>query len=172
MRFHVCCIVVLTLMTGAGCGGYGPGSDGSLQQVAQAREDAESGLKTAGAKMELKNYGIGKAWIIDLSGATITDEVIDDIVRLPYLSELNVSGTQITDEQLQRVMTEKGYFLLRLNVSKTPVTDTGIAGVKELRHLKELDVSGSQVTGDRIDAILKEREALGDTREKKVKLTK
>ena len=137
----------------AGCGGYGPESPGSYQQVAKAREDAEAGLKGAGAKMELKNYGIGKAWIIDLSGATITDETIDQIVKLPYLSELNVSGTQITDEQLQRVFTDKGFFILKLNVSKTPITDAGIEGVKNLRHLSELDVSGSQVTGDRIDGL-------------------
>jgi len=160
------------LCLSAGCGGYGPESPGSFQQVAKAREDAESGLKTAGAKMELKNYGIGKAWIIDLSGVAITDEIVDDLVRLPYLSELNISGSQVTDEQLLRVMAEKGFFILKLNVSKTAITDTGIAGVKDLRHLQELDVSGSQVTAGKIEAILKEREASAETRSKKVKLTK
>lgn len=162
----------LLFMTIAGCGGYGPDSPGSLQAVTKARQDAESGLKAAGAKMEMKDYGIGKAWIIDLSGVTMTDEVIDQIVQLPYLSELNVSGTEITDEQLQRVFSEKGYFLLKLNVSKTAITDTGIAGVVDLRHLEELDVTGSQVSVARIEAILKERESNVDTRTKKVKLTK
>jgi hypothetical protein len=172
VRWEALTSILLLCVAITGCGGYGPESDGSYQQVAKAREDAESGLKAAGAKMEMKNYGIGQAWIIDLSGATITDEIIDHIVHLPYLSELNVSGTEITDEQLLRVFTEKGFFILKLNVSKTPITDTGIAGVKDLRHLQELDVSGSQVTAQRIEAILKEREASADTRSKNVKLTK
>jgi hypothetical protein len=164
--------VPLLLITIAGCSGYDEGSPGSSQQVAKAFQDAESGLKAAGAKMESKNYGLGIAWIVDLSGVPMTDDIIDHIVHLTYLAELNVSNTGITDEQLKRVFDEKGYWILKLNVSKTPITDAGIEGVKDLRHLGELDVSGSQVTGDRIDAILKERESIRETQSKKVKLTK
>ena len=47
--------LLLLCVSLAGCGGYGPESDGSFQQVTKAREKAEAGLKGAGAKMELKN---------------------------------------------------------------------------------------------------------------------
>ncbi|MGQ0637630.1 MAG: hypothetical protein ACT4QC_23735 [Planctomycetaceae bacterium] len=164
-------LLCLGTLVVAGCGeeitGEGPGS---FKEASQTREQAESALKAAGAKMEIRKYPIGNAWSIDLSGKEVSDEIVTLLVQLPYLSELNVSGTNISDAQLERIAREKGKFVVQLDVSNTPISDQGIAVINDLPQLRQLNVKGSKVSSNRVIELLREREKSQTVASKKVKL--
>jgi hypothetical protein len=103
--------------------------------------------------------------VIRLQGTTADDSFLALLAgkppRTPYLTELNLAGTQITDAGLQRLA---GFDLLRrLDISDTRVTNNGFQAVVEsLPALEWVGVAGSKVgwlSRWRSRALLRGREA-------------
>lgn len=139
-------LVVATLS--AGCGGGGGMSD--YERHHQAKLSLNDTLKSQGAKkVELHQYPpYGDAYIVDLSGAKITPELIDNLKQLERLSELNLSHSTVTDADLASLNEALllGY-TMKLDLSHTAVTSAGLDGLTNtLAGLKELNLAGTKDT--------------------------
>ncbi len=142
------------IVAAAGCGAD-PDGPGSYQAFREAQQNAEGTLTAQGAKLERKDYPQGSAWAVDLSGKTIADETLTALKALDRVSELNLSGSTLSDEHMARV-NESSTFLMRLDLSKTSVTDQGLAQL-EAGFLNDLDVTGSKITEEGVSQFLKKR---------------
>jgi hypothetical protein len=145
------CFALVGTISLTGCGGCGFGYSGKSEydQLVEGQKAAIDGLTAKGGKAELKKYPQGDAYSLNLSGVTIDDEVIELIEKAAPVSELNLSGSTVTDAHAARINAEKiGSFLLVLNLSKTQFSDAGLAELKHLPMLMQLDVTGSKVTKD------------------------
>src|SRR5439155_23517457 len=89
----------------------------------------------------------GKHWAIDLSGQQLSDEVFDQLGKVGYITELNLSKTNVTDAHMERVNAPAvGNLLRKLDLSHTAITDAGLAKLDGLYILASLDLSGTKVT--------------------------
>src|SRR5438445_10173090 len=111
---------VLLVLASAGCGSGGP----SYYEKEKAIHDSSIDfLKERGAKFTQKRYPEGTAWLVDMQGMTVGDEVLAQLKRVGYITELTLSKSSITDEQLAASNNPAvGGFLLKLDLSRTAVT--------------------------------------------------
>jgi hypothetical protein len=64
---------------------------------------------------------------VDLSGATIDGGILKQVPKLGRFSELELSGSTITDEQLAQLVDSGGLgWVVRIDVSDTQISDTGL----------------------------------------------
>ena len=127
--------------------GQAPGtSDFELAQQA-TKEASDSIIGQGGSVKDAPNPLNRKAFAVKLSGATISDKIIDDMQTLGTIIELDLSRSTITDQQLAE-MNKVGLltYLLKLDLSKTAISDAGIEGLKHMALLKELNLAGSKCT--------------------------
>src|SRR5205814_5593823 len=81
-----------------GCGkGDGP-SD--YERMMQAKQGAADSLATSGAKLQEKQYPVGKGWVVDLRGLTVSDELLRQVKKLGNVAELDLAKTNVTDDQV------------------------------------------------------------------------
>ncbi|XP_071588744.1 LOW QUALITY PROTEIN: distal membrane-arm assembly complex protein 2 [Heliangelus exortis] len=94
---------------------------------------------------------------LDLSGTCVTYEGLDNLVSLPQLQLLDLSGCpHVTDWALGRLQAF-GATLRELSVAKCPqVTQRGLAALHPLRGLRRLDVTGIPVSSPGLVRILLE----------------
>src|SRR5437764_10524981 len=125
-RVAVACSVGLALAA-SGCGKSD--SVGAYQKELQMREKAVSSVETVGGKMVEKHYpqmpGV-KAWVVDLSGQQLTDATFSQLGRAGYVTELNLSKTNLTDASMKRLNGIAGACMV-LNLSDTDISDAGLA---------------------------------------------
>jgi hypothetical protein len=167
----------IVLLSVAGCGLFGPDPNGpgSFQAVSKAAKSAEETLTSAGAKLEQKQYPLGTGWAVDLSGKEVTDNTFDALKSLGYISELNLSGTKITDSHAKHFSgTGVGSVLVDLNLSNTEISDAGLQQLKDSLYLTNLNLSGTKVTNGGVAQWEKDRLADDRIRPnfKKVKITR
>ena len=81
---------------------------------------------------------------LDLRDASITDDGLEQIVRLAGLKRLNLAGTAVTDDGIQTISRLAG--LKTLLVSSPEVTDDGLETIAGLSQLEELNLVGTSVT--------------------------
>ncbi|MBL8851187.1 MAG: hypothetical protein JNG89_16015 [Planctomycetaceae bacterium] len=137
---------IAVVLAGCCCGCRPSAPANEYQQLVETLKSSEDRLNAVG-KIERKTYPPGSAWSIDLHGATIDDQIIQDIVSLDLVSELLLGGATITDAQLQTLLTsDRTGYLNVLDISKTAITDAGVAGVADKKYLQTLNVQGSQVS--------------------------
>jgi hypothetical protein len=136
---------VVLIASGSGCGKKDGPSD--YDKLVASKQGAGDVLKAAGAKLQEKKYPIGTAWSVDLQGVQITNEILQNIKQLGNVSELNLSKSSITDEQLG-VMYDLGLFTLlnRFDLSSTGITDSGMEKMKGFIFLSHLNLVGTKVT--------------------------
>lgn len=129
-----------------GCG-VNPGSAPTAQELIQAQNESLSSFKER-AKVEEKTYPLGKAFVVDMSGMTVTDEDLDYLRGIGSVAELDLSGATITDEQFTRIASGdcKLTTLFKLDVSDTPISDAGLKEAHGLPILANVNVKGSKVT--------------------------
>lgn len=163
---------ILLVAWSSGCGPSAPENEyDSLQQTMQ---EAENRLKAIG-KVEKKQYPPGAAWSINLEKATIDDQVVADINTVERISELFLSGSNITDEQLQALLeSTRTTYLNVVDVSNTSITDAGLEGLAAKRYLQKLNITGSKVTEGAVTALQSKRQANAEIGQqfKKVEVTK
>jgi hypothetical protein len=124
----------------------------------QAKQAAADAAKSQGMKITEKSYPLGKAWVVDLEGMTITDEHIRKLKDLGHVAELDLGNSTVTDEQLA-ALRENGAAttLFRLDLSHTGVTDAGLAKLEGLPFLVNLNVSDSKITAAGVEHYKKSR---------------
>ncbi len=110
-------------------------------------ENASAALISKGGSAIEKRYPQGDAWLLDLSKVKVDDEVIENIKLLGRITELNLSRSTITDEQLESMATPDVLgFLIKLDVSDTAISDRGLIATAPLNLLSDVNVKGSKVT--------------------------
>ena len=136
---------LLAISFSSGCGKKDGPSD--YDKLMASKQSANEVLKAAGAKLQEKKYPVGTAWSVDLHGAQITNELLQSIKQLGNVSELNLSKSTITDEQLG-VMYDLGLFTLlnRLDLSSTTISDAGAEKMRGFVFLSNLNLVGTKVT--------------------------
>ncbi len=88
---------------------------------------------------------------LDLGGAKITDEQLAHVADLANLTALNLSQTEIGDAGLDHLA--KLQKLSSLNLFGTRISDAGVAKLSQLNHLQRLYVAGTAVTGPALAAL-------------------
>jgi hypothetical protein len=146
MMFRRTVISLLPVLTIIGCT-VNPGSAPTAQELIQSQADSLAKLKTLG-KVEEKQYPPGKGYVVDLSGANITDEHLAALRGVGTVAELDLSGATITDEQFAKLMSGEYKLnnLFNLDISNTPITDAGLSTAQESNLLAKINVKGSKVT--------------------------
>ena len=143
-------IGVLILLSG--CGGYtGPSEYQQLKQ----KLDGFSGVITAAGGKATKEgktlHGFEMAgWLIDLTNAKITDDLIDHIIvigKSDPVFQLNLSNSNITNDQLAKL--DAGNVLQKtvdLNLSNTAINDAGLDKLSNFYCVTDLNLTGSAAT--------------------------
>lgn len=140
------CALGAALFAACGCG-PDPNGPGSLHAITKAQDSAKEALEASGAKMERKQYPLGEGWVIDLAGETVSDSVFGALKRLDNVAELNLSGTNISDAEMENFADPKvSGTLVKLDLSNTEVSDDGLEQLKECRFLMNLNLSKTGVT--------------------------
>ena len=142
---------ILILLLLSGCGGYGPSE---YQQLKQKLDGFSDVIKAAGGKATKEGkslHGFQMAgWLIDLTNAKITDELIDHIIvigKSDPVFQLNLSNSNITNEQLAKL--DAGNVLQKtidLNLSNTPINDAGLDKLSNFYCVTDLNLTGSAAT--------------------------
>ena len=99
---------------------------------------------------ELNMTELEKVTELRLNVTQITDEGLNEVIKLPKLRGLALWDTKITDAGLKEVIKLK--HLSYLNLGGTKITDAGLKELAKLKSLTELNLRYTQIT----DAGLKE----------------
>lgn len=151
--------VALALLIGCGS----DGKTGLLEKEIAQQTVGVDLLKQRGAKFTEKQYKQGKAWAIDLSGLTITDDMMAALKQVGPITDLNFNKSTLNDAQMAKI-NERSIcgFLLVLDVGHTEVGDAGLEQLKDDGLLTKLVLTGSKVTPQGLARWKKARE--DDTR--------
>lgn len=144
--------LALVALSFSGCSSYSGPSE--YEQQLSEKEQFIKMVADLGGHAEEKHFqqtGVDRnAWVIDLHGANVTDEVVQALierVKLGYIAELNLSGSTLTDDQLAQLDAGRiGISLVKLDLSNTGITDRGLDQVNGMTLMMELKLSGSGVT--------------------------
>ena len=144
----------LALVGVAGCGKSD--SHGAYQRELEMRQNASSSLETQANKMEKKKYpGFGDAWAVDLSGKQVTSATFDNLARAGYISELNLSNTNLSDTDMKRVAGVTNV-CTHLDLSNNPnISDTGLSEMITMLFAREINLAGTKCTQAGVDAFKK-----------------
>jgi hypothetical protein len=138
--------VALAAVALAGCGKpYDGVSDYDREQM--ARQAAAEAARAQGLQMTEKNYPLGKGWVVDMKGMTVTEGHFRRLKEVVNVAELDLSKSTITDDQLGQ-MREVGAAatLFKIDLSHTQVTDAGLERLEGLPLLANVVVTGTRVT--------------------------
>jgi hypothetical protein len=156
-RVHpaVAALVVAAL---SGCSASAGKSD--YEKMVESKQGAATSLANSGAKVQEKQYLIGKGYVVELQGLTITDDLLREVKKLGNIAELDLSRSTVTDDHL-KLMHEIGLHtvLTKLDLSRTAVTNAGLAHLDGCVFLSELNLTGTKVTSPAVSQFKKTREA-------------
>ena len=126
----------------------------------ESKQATATSLASSGAKVQEKQYPIGKGYVVDLRGLTITDDLLREVKKLGNIAELDLSRSTITDDHL-KLMHELGLhtLLAKLDLSHTAVTSAGLDHLAGCIFLSELNLSGTKITPAAVSQFKKAREA-------------
>ena len=88
---------------------------------------------------------------IDLTGTDVTDEQLAQLAKLTHLDRLRLHGTSVSDTGLQYLT--KFQELTLLELSKTRVTDAGIPALASLKGLEKVYLYNTRVTQQGVDSL-------------------
>ena len=94
----------------------------------------------------------GRITGVDLRASWVTDTDLRKLLRLPFLSSLDLSLTRITDQGMQELKNAAGIVDLNLYFAEY-VTDEGLAAIKDWKKLKRLNVHGTKVSDTTLEHI-------------------
>jgi hypothetical protein len=124
-----------------------------VKEQAKVQADAVTALRELGGKLEEKAYLRNhKAWTVDLSGITLSDQTLARLKQIGHITELNLSKTNVTDAQMEIINDpEFSAVILKLDLSDTGITDAGLAKLTNLHALGDLKLTGTQVTAEGVE---------------------
>ena len=149
--------VALALLLG--CGKQN-GGESDYDKMARAKQGVADSLASSGAKVQEKQYPVGKGWVVSLRGLTVTDDLLREVKQLGNIAELDLSKSTVTDEHLA-LMHELGLhaLLAKLDLSNTAVTDAALQKLDGCIFLSELNLTGTKVTAAAVEQFKKARQA-------------
>ena len=157
---RACLAATATLLAVAlsGCSKGDGKSD--YDRMMESKQATATSLASSGAKVQEKQYPIGKGYVVDLRGLTITDDLLREVKKLGNIAELDLSRSTITDDHL-KLMHELGLhtLLAKLDLSHTAVTSAGLDHLAGCIFLSELNLSGTKITPAAVSQFKKAREA-------------
>ena len=109
-------------------------------------QDPDDALRKIGAKIEQNQTD--QVTSVSLPGSA-TDAALVHAGALPFLTDLDLSGTQISDAGLVHLSGLEN--LEVLDLSNTAVTNAGLAHIKKLKSLKTLRIGDTDVTSKGLD---------------------
>jgi len=146
----ISCLLAISLMLVCGCSS-GPSE---YEKYKNASKGFEKAIADAGgnAKKEGKAmFGFQMSgWTIDLSGAKLTDPLVEQIIQVAQenpVFDLNLSKTSVTDAQLEKL--DSGKVLqktVNLNLSDTAITDAGLDKLSNFYCITNLNLKGSKAS--------------------------
>ena len=141
-------------------GSHGQSGPSDFDLAQQARQKAVDLLSTKGARVTEKTYPIGKAYAVNLSGQTITPDLLDQLKALGHVSELDLSKSTVTDDHLGK-MSQLGLTntMAVLDLSNTGVSDEGLNRLENMIFLLRMNLAGSKCTKAGADKFRRNREA-------------
>lgn len=152
VRSATVAVVACTAISLAGCGGYSGTSE--FEKFEKKNQSLSDVFTAAGgsAKREGKTlHGYQMAgWMIDLSKAEITDQLLDHMITIAKddpVFQLNLSGSKITDDQLVKL--DEGKVLQKtvdMDLSNTAITDAGLDKIANMYCITTLNLKGSKAT--------------------------
>lgn len=158
-------LTLLLLATLSGCKGDGL-SDFEREQ--KKKEESINALRDGGAKITEKNYGRrGNGYVVDLSGAQLTDNTFQKLKEMRPLTELDLSKSSLSDDQMDK-LNEVAHLLVKLDLSNTAVTDAGLEKLTNLILCFDFYLAGSKVTQAGAENFTKQRLARPATKVKKM----
>jgi Leucine-rich repeat (LRR) protein len=82
---------------------------------------------------------------------SISNELLEDLIKVPNLRRVELAGSAITDRQLELI--GKASSLETLDLSQTAIGDAGIQHLVNLDKLRFLALTGSRVTAEGIQQL-------------------
>jgi hypothetical protein len=157
-RIRLTATATLVAVVLSGCSKGDGKSD--YDRMMENKQGAATSLASSGAKVQEKQYPIGKGYVVELRNLPITDDLLREVKRLGNIAELDLSRSTVTDDHL-KLMHELGLhtLLAKLDLSHTAVTDAGLAHLEGCLFLMELNLSGTKVTPGAVGQFKKAREA-------------
>lgn len=158
--WHALLCVLLLIATG--CSNYSGPSE--YEQKKRAKQSFMDEVAAQGGRAEQKQFSkygkSGQAWSIDLSGATISDDLIESMTTLGPIAELDLSKSSITDEQLIRFdELELGRLVLKLDLSDTAISDAALAELDNFYVLEHLILKATKVTPQAVERFKKAQQS-------------
>lgn len=150
-------LLALILVAGApGCNRSGGLSD--FERAQKKKDDAAGAIRALGGDVNTKSYPeFGEGWSVKLRGAQITNDVFNHLKALKRVTELDLSKSSITDEQVGKLSEQDvGTMIVRLDLSHTSITDAGADQLK-LPLLTHLTVTGTTISNAAIDRLKQHR---------------
>lgn len=152
---------VLSLLTTAALAGCGKNDGPSdYEKMVEQKQKASGSLAGSGAKFEEKQFAVGKGWVVDLRGVTVSEELLKQVKALGNIAELNLSKTNVSDDHL-RIMHDLDLHvvLAKLDLSHSAVTDAGLVHLNGCIFLMELNLTGTKVSPAAVSEFKKARMA-------------
>lgn len=155
-------IACISLLAAGGCSGYSGLSDFEKQKA--AKQNFINEVAELRGLAEEKFFAVhgksGMAWVIDISGATVSDGLIENMSTLGYIAEMNLSESTITDEQLLRMDELKvGRVVMNLNLSGTTISDASLTKLKNFYCVGKLNVKETNVTPGGVEQFRKNQQS-------------
>jgi hypothetical protein len=152
-------------------GNHGQSGPSDYELGVQAAKEAADALSSQGGRVKEMSYPQGKAWAVNLSGMKITDDLLGGVKALGNISELDLSKSNVTDEQLAK-MSKMGLMtlVLKLDLSNTAVTDACFDNLQNMVVLQQMNLVGTKCTKAAADKFVRNRDAQKTTKLKNAKI--
>ena len=162
------CSVLLTFLLLAALPGCKKDGLTDYQREENKKEERLTTLRDGGAKVTQKNYPPhGHAYVVDLSGAQLSDSTFQNLKDLKRIAELDLSKSSLTDDQMDQLNSVAQY-LIKLDLRNTAVTDAGLQKLTNLNLCFDLYLAGTQVTPAGVEQFKTQRLARPTTKVKKM----
>lgn len=136
---------LILIVFSAGC--TQPEAVGALKRLEQSKSEAVAEIEAYGGTATKKDYGPGSGYVLDLRTVPIDDDFLAELTPLRHITEIDLSDSDVTDEQLQKLAKVRGVgVIIKLDVSGTQIGDAGIMAFVKHNLLCQLDVQDSNVT--------------------------
>lgn len=152
-------IPALILIGASGCGSGNSGPS-DYDKMVEAQKGTSETLAAAGVKVKQKQYPLGIAWVVDMTGVTVTEDLLRKVKALGNIAELDLKKSTVTDAHLGTMRELELHILLaKLDLSQTAISDAGLEKLDGNLFLTELNLTGTKVTAAGVDQFKKKRQA-------------
>ena len=96
--------------------------------------------------------GVASGGVVDLRNSWVTDSDMPQLVQMPGLTSLDLSGTRISDRGLRALRTARDITSLNLAFAEL-ITDEGTSALRGWKKLRRLSLRGTRITDNTLEAV-------------------